>query len=186
MKKIILSMVALASFGFANAQENVVKVNPLSLLGGSDLVAYELKVSEKSSVMLGAGAGGFSFGGAKYSSIGAEVQYRYYFTEALKGWYAGGQVGFESGKVTTDFSGFSINGSSISSSTNSETKYTNFKAGGKAGYQWIFGSGFTLDLNLGLAYKTYNYKSDAGSSDFSGFKASGVLPTFAFALGYAF
>jgi hypothetical protein len=54
----------------------VVKVNTLSLLGVTDLVAYELKISENSSAMLGLGAGGFSVGSLKYSSMGAEVQYR--------------------------------------------------------------------------------------------------------------
>jgi hypothetical protein len=105
----------------------------------------------------------------------------------LKGWHAGGQVGFESGKVETDGSSISFAGGSFAS-VSSETKYTNFKAGAKAGYQWIFGSGFTIDLKLGLAYKSFNYTSAkvGFSADTSGYKLSGVLPTFAFALGYAF
>jgi hypothetical protein len=180
MKKIILTAVAVFGFAFTYAQENVIKANPLALLGGSDLVSYELKLGEKSSISLGAGVGGYNFGGLKYSTSGAELQYRYYFDEALKGWYAGAQAGFISGKVKQDFSGFfgtSIEGNST------ETKFTGIKVGGKAGYQWVLGSGFVIDLNLGAAYNSFKYKGDG---DFSTLKGSGVLPTFAVALGYAF
>ncbi|WP_158980842.1 MULTISPECIES: DUF3575 domain-containing protein [unclassified Flavobacterium] len=176
MKRIILTVAAVFAFGFANAQENVIKVNPLSVLGGTDLVSYELKLGEKTSFLVGAGIGGFKIGDAKYSNLGGEVQYRYYFNEALKGFYAGGQAGYSSGKVEL--------GNSNSSTTTEETKFGSFKVGAKGGYQWIWDSGFSLDLNLGVAYNNFNYK-DSNSST-SSLKASGVLPNFGFGLGYAF
>ncbi|MFC6268017.1 DUF3575 domain-containing protein [Frigoriflavimonas asaccharolytica] len=61
--------------------------------------------------------------------------------------------------------------------------------GVRAGYQWIFGSGFTLDINLRASYKTFTYKYDnAADEEFYGndLKASGVLLTRSFGLGYAF
>jgi Protein of unknown function (DUF3575) len=183
MKKIILSAFALVTFGFASAQESAIKVNPLSLLGGTDLVSYEFKLGEKSTGIVGGGIGGFKIGDAKYSNLGGEVQYRYYFEEALKGWYAGGQVGYSSGKVKFENTvSIDSNGNFVSGS--SETNFGSLKIGAKGGYQWIWDSGFTLDLNLGVAYNSFSYDSSDGA--FSTLKASGVLPNFGFGLGYAF
>jgi hypothetical protein len=182
MKKIILTVITVCAFGFANAQENIIKANPLALLGGTDMVSFEHKLGDKTSVLIGAGIGGFKIGDAKYSNMGAEVQYRYYFNEALKGFYAGGQVGYSSGKVKIE--GFpTISGTSLVTTTN-ETNFGSFKLGGKGGYQWVWDSGFSLDLNVGIAYNNFSYKNSDAS--FSTLKASGVLPNFGFALGYAF
>ncbi len=169
MKKIILTAIAVCAFGFANAQENIIKANPLALLGGTDMVSFEHKLGENTSILLGAGIGGYKIGDAEYSNMGAEVQYRYYFEEAFKGFYAGGQVGYSSGKVKI---------------LSSETNFGSFKLGGKGGYQWVWDSGFSLDLNIGIAYNNFSYKDSSGA--FTSLKASGVLPNFGFGLGYAF
>jgi len=182
MKKIILTAAAVFAFGFANAQENIIKANPLSVLGGTDLLSFEHKIGEHSSAVLGLGYGGFKIGDAKYTNMGAEVQYRYYFDEALKGFYAGGQIGYTSGKVTLDGFSFDSNFNLVSSSN--ETTFSSLKVGAKGGYQWVWTSGFSLDLNLGLAYNNFTYKSSDAA--FSSLKASGVLPNFGFGLGYAF
>ena len=113
MKKIILTAIAVFAFGFANAQENIIKANPLALLGGTDMVSFEHKLGDNTSLVFGAGIGGFKIGGAKYSNMGAEVQYRYYFNEALKGLYAGGQVGYSSGKVKLDNYFGTVNANSV-------------------------------------------------------------------------
>jgi len=182
MKKIFLTAAAVFAFSFANSQENIIKANPLALLGGTDMVSFEHKLDDKTSLVFGAGIGGFKIGGAKYSNMGAEVQYRYYFDEALEGFYAGGQVGYSSGKVKLD-GVLTYSGGAFGTTTN-ETNFGSFKLGGKGGYQWVWDSGFSLDLNLGLAYNNFSYKnSDAA---FSGLEASGVLPNFGFGLGYAF
>jgi hypothetical protein len=183
MKKIFLTAAAVFVFCFANAQENIIKANPLAILGGTDMVSFEHKLDDKTSILFGAGIGGFKIGDAKYSNMGAEVQYRYYFDEALKGFYAGGQVGYSSGKVKLgNVISFDSNLNLVT--TTNETKFGSFKLGAKGGYQWVWDSGFSLDLNLGLAYNNFSYKnSDAA---FSGLEASGVLPNFGFGLGYAF
>jgi hypothetical protein len=171
MKKIILSAVALMAISFAIAQENSVKANPLSFYGGTDLVSFEHKLGYQTSGVVGVGISIFNIGGAKYSSLGGELQYRYYFDEALYGWYAGGQVGYSKGKVTIDGS-------------DSDTNYSAFKLGPKGGYQFLWDSGFTLDLNLGFAYNNFSYANSDGS--FSTLKASGLLPNFGLGLGYSF
>ena len=184
MKKIILTAIAVCGFGFANAQENIIKANPLSLLGGTDLVSFEHKLGDNTSFSIGAGIGGFKIGDAEYSNMGTEVQYRYYFDEALKGFYAGGQVGYSVGKVKLETFDSDFNSPTFGDQITDETNFGSFKLGAKGGYQWVWDSGFSLDLNAGLAYNNFSYKnSDAA---FSGLEASGVLPNFGFGLGYAF
>jgi hypothetical protein len=174
MKKIILTAAAVFVFGFANAQENIIKANPLSILGGTDLLSFEHKIGDHTSAVLGLGYGGFSIGGAKYTNMGAELQYRYYFNEALKGFYGGGQIGYSFGKVTMD---------DFLGGASEDIKFSAIKVGAKGGYQWVWDSGFSLDLNLGLAFNNFKY---ADSTNSVGLKASGVLPNFGFGLGYAF
>ena len=169
MKKIILSAVAVMAFGFMNAQENIIKANPLSLIGGTDLISFERKIGDKTSLLLGLGAGSFKIGDERYSSFGGEIQYRYYFTEALRGFYAGSQLGYSAGKVKL--------------SSSNKIDFGALEIGGKGGYQWVWGSGFSLDLNLGIAHNNFYYED---SSSTIPLKAKGFLPNFGFALGYAF
>ena len=186
MKKLLL-VGAVALMGtFANAQENSIKANPAALLGGSDLITFEHKFSDNMSGVIGAGYGGFKFGGSKYTTYGAGVQGRYYFEEAMTGFYGAAIVDYTSGKVKIEnpFSGIF----GVEETSTNETDLSAIGGGVRAGYQWIFDSGFTIDLNLGASYKSFTYKNDNGSNDndFSGLKASGVLPTGSLGLGYSF
>ncbi len=179
MKKLFIAAIAVMSFGLANAQESAIKANPLALLGGSDLLSYEFGIGESSTLVIGGGIGGYKLGGFKYSSFGGEVQYRYYFDEKLKGWYGGARAGFNSGKVKTDFSGLFGDDSS-----NSETNFTAFGGGVMGGYQFIIGSGFVIDLNLGASFTSFSYDTNDGV--FDTLDGSGIFPRFGFGLGYAF
>lgn len=183
MKKIIFTAITILSIGFASAQENAIKANPLALLGGTDLISYERKVSDNSTASLGLGFATFNFGGVTYTSTGAEVQYRYYFEEALKKWYAGGQVGYTAGKIKQDYSGFGF----TQAQQPDDIKYTSFVVGAKGGYQFVFKNNIIIDLNLGFAYNKFGY-SDTGSQQtfVNTLKGSAILPTFGFAVGYAF
>lgn len=73
-KNFFLTVAAVFQFSFANAQENIIKANPLSFFGGSDLVSLEHKLSDDTSVVIRAGIGEFKIGTDKYSSYGAEAQ----------------------------------------------------------------------------------------------------------------
>ena len=176
-----MTAIAVMTLGAANAQDikNTIKFNPLALLGGnSDLLSYERAINDSQSIMLGAGTGGFKFGDYEYKNSGAELQYRFYFGDVLDSWYAGAQAGFTSGKVT--YTTFDDNFDLASG----EDKFSSIKLGGKFGHQWAFDSGFTIDLNIGAAYRNFNYKGGDDSS--LDLKANGIVPTFAFALGYSF
>ena len=185
MKKIILSAIAIMTIGFANAQENSIKANPLSaLFGGNDLVSFEHKIADKGTLALGLGYSSLTVGETTYADYGAELQYRFYFEDAFKGWYAGPNVGYSAGSVKSEYLSFYGNGGTKTY----EDKRTKLQIGARAGYQWVFGSGFTLDLNLGLAYNkyTYNFGDTTNESLQSGYKASGILPNFGLGLGYTF
>lgn len=52
------------------------------------------------------------------------------------------------------------------------------------GNQWIFGSGFVIDLGGGIGYRSFKYDDNSGV--FTGLKGSGVIPELSFSIGYAF
>jgi len=183
MKKILLiTVLALLSTNTIFAQENAIKINPLAILGGTDLVSYERAFSDNTSGIISAGYGGFKIADVSYKSVGGGLQYRYYFDEALNGWYVGAIAGYQSGDVESE--SITIDGSSVDSS---KFNFTAIGAGAKAGFQWLWDSGFTLELNLGVSYKSFKYDFDNASQEAEfDFSSSGVLPTFGFGLGYAF
>ncbi|MBA5246005.1 DUF3575 domain-containing protein [Marnyiella aurantia] len=187
----LLFLGAVALCGVVSAQENSIKANPAALLGGSDLVTYERKLSDNITGVIGAGIGGFKLGGYKYESFGGGLQGRYYFDEALTGFYGAVIGDYITGKVemnSADF-GFNFGDMGADADVNSETDFSAFGGGLRAGYQWVFDSGFTLDLNGGASYKFYDYKSDTQSGeDFTtaGLKGNGILPAGSVGLGYTF
>ncbi len=190
MKKLFL-VGALAIAGIMSAQENSIKANPAALLGGSDLVTFERKLSDNITGVVGAGIGGFKFGGYKYQSLGGGLQGRYYFNEAMTGFYAGVIADYLAGKVEMDTAGFSgiIGGTSTTTTSKSEADFSAIGGGLRAGYQWIFDSGFTLDVNGGASYKSYNYKwKSTADETFYGdkLKGNGIMPGGSVGIGYSF
>lgn len=176
MKKTILvisaafiCMAAVAQKGDGGKQ-NVVKVNPLGILFGVASVGYERVLDAKSSVQFNAYFGGLSVAGNKYTNLGAGVDYRRYFgssSEAPKGFYVSPGVGVLNTKVKV--------GSSNGTATGVSLKAV-------AGNQWVFGSGFVIDLNGGIQYTNITPKINGVNYD----KYSGVYPAIGFSLGYAF
>ncbi|MDA0176454.1 DUF3575 domain-containing protein [Mesoflavibacter profundi] len=184
MKKLfVLAAFILLGATAVNAQQNVVKVNPLALLGGSDLVSYERAFGEKTSGIISGAVGGFKIGDVKYKSAGAGLQFRYYFDEVLSGWYGGAIADYQSGTVESESTTFTFDGDV--STESDDFDFSSFGGGLKIGHQWVWDSGFTLDLNLGASYKSFDYDLNDPQEE-ERYKASGVLPTFGFGLGYAF
>lgn len=191
MKK-LLTVAAFCIAGLAAAQENSIKANPLAILGGSDLISYEHRLSDNISAVIGAGFGGYKIAGSKYSSAGAGIQGRYYFNEAISGFYGAAVVDFNMGKVKIDnsFGGIFIDPTNPSvTTTSAEAKWSGIGGGLRAGYQWIFDSGFTLDVNGGASYRSFNYKWDNSAQEtfyMDNVKANGILPAGSIGIGYSF
>lgn len=182
MRKVLFAAMLFLGATTANAQEegngqNIIKVNPLGLIFGSANVGYERALNEKSSFVIAPQFGGFKLGGMKYSSFGAGAQYRLYFSKtktAPEGFYAAPALTFTSGKVTWD----------DGTDTKEETKFSSYGGGALVGNQWIFNSGFVIDLGAGVMYQKFNYKDDTNNS--FAFKGSAMLPALSFSIGYNF
>ena len=155
MKRILILGMLLFAFNITNAQTNIVKANPLGLAFGIANAGYEFATTDSQTATIS----GIYFNILDIAGVGAGLEYRFYFGgEALKGWHAGPTVGYFS--LEDDFN----NSASV------------FSAGGEAGYQWIFGKHFALDLFAG-------YAAILGGDDLSGFNDSAT--SLGVNLGYA-
>ncbi len=166
----------------AQERSNSIKVNPLALWDGSDLLSYERAVSKHSSLLLGVGVGAFRLGGSKYKSQGASLQYRYYFTEAINKLYLGALIHYQGGEVKTGKEGtvdFFLSPLFI----NQNVDFQSLGGGFKTGCQWTNEGGLTLDLNIGVSYLSLRYKERSFNT--VALKEKGIIPTFGFGLGYS-
>jgi hypothetical protein len=170
-KALLLSVMVMALAMTANAQDNVIKTNPIGLAFGNFNVTYERVLNDKSSVL---GSANFRFGlfGIDVFNFGLGAGYRYYFTHANKdvptGFYVNPQAGFGFGSVTEE--------------DVVDNSFTTFGIGAELGYQWAWTSGFVLDLGIGP-----NYTVISGDVDDVGFDStSGILPSVTIAIGFAF
>ncbi len=162
---------------------NSIKTNPLSMIFGTFGAQYERKIGDNMSVALTLGFYSRSTGilGMEYSYSGFSInpEFRYYFEEAIEGWYVSPYVTFTMINEKMAFTGYE----------EFNNKITVFGGGAVGGRQWIWG-GFTLDLYAGVGYTsmsyTYDDKYDENMIFASGLSFSGVLPVFGAAIGYSF
>lgn len=177
MKKLFVVTFAVFSTGIFAQQKNSVKVNPVSLVfgGGSDLVSYERAINEHSSIGVSAGYAKFTVNSYVYNYTGGNAFYRYYTKEVLNGFYVSGSLGVGGGRTT-----YTSNNKSM------KDNYTAFDIGALIGYQWLFSSGFTIDVNGGASYMSLSYKEDNKMPRPNNVKGSAFLPTLGVGLGYSF
>ncbi|SEH49062.1 DUF3575 domain-containing protein [Chryseobacterium culicis] len=177
MRKIIF-LGAITLFATINGQQkNSIKVDPLSIIvgGGASLISYERVISNHSTVGIGTGFATFKVDDYKYNYIGANIFYRYYFKEALNGFYLTGSTGFGGGraKYTAD-------------KKKLKNTYTMLDVTARLGYQWVWKSGFTLDLNAGAHFMAISYKEDNFSKNPVKAEEAAILPNIGVGLGYSF
>ena len=175
MLAIAIMAIGTTAFGQKDGGDklNVVKVNPLGLLFGSASVAYERAINEKSSIQVNGSFGGLSVGGVKYTNFGGGLDYKIYLSKtksAPEGFYASPGAGFYSLKVKE------VGGTSVSGS--------GFIVKGVVGNQWIWESGFSLDLFGGINYYAGGKIKGSGGVEYT--KFNGVLPALGVSIGYAF
>lgn len=151
MKKILLIAFSALILTNAKAQdaENTVKINPLSALLRIGSVFYERKLNENSSLQLGVAYTGLKLDDVKFTGLAITPEYRYYFKQkAISGVYTAPFLRYQNYNVKdgTD-----------------EGKYTSFGGGILIGRQWVYGSGFVLDLFFGPSYNNGDFKVKSGS-----------------------
>ena len=168
MKKLILSLVFVAFAFSMSAQSNVVKTNPLALAFGNFNATYERVLGTSSSVLI-SGQYMYKLLGIDVSLAGFGIGYRYYFTHINKpvpgGFYINPLAKMSFGSATND-DGDTYDAKSVG-------------VGVELGYQWVWTSGFVLDLGIGPMYSKVK-----GANDSEGF--TGTLPSATLAIGYAF
>ncbi len=164
--------------------KNVIKINFNTDLGDGGIpLAWELRTKPRQSLQLGVAFTYYTDGDYKKSGIGFNPEYRFYLSKnktGIAGIYAGPSVSVNFLKVRDYF--YSNGGTTDLVTYNTSL----FSIGGVFGHQWVWTSGFALDLNIGLGFRTSNISnrpSQYGSyqDDFEGF-----VPKLGVAIGYAF
>ncbi|GAA4368179.1 hypothetical protein GCM10023185_40700 [Hymenobacter saemangeumensis] len=184
MKKVLLTLGILGCGSLAaNAQDNAIKLNVTSLLFGIGNGSFEHKLSDQSSLQLGAFYASYgSDESGKFTGFGITPEYRFYVTgESMQGLFIGPFVRFQNFNIS------STSTFGTSTSTDKST-LTTFGGGVNVGYQWIFGGHFSMEPFLRLGYNAGKPKSDNnGNVDYTGlsyFTGTSVLP--GLNLGFAF
>lgn len=178
MKQLFFSLLMLAmaapSFAQNSARNNppedgvkqVVKTNPLALAFGNFNGTYERLLNDKSSFLVSANYQ-YRLFGVDVNALGVGAGWRYYLTNANKpvpaGFYIQPQASASFGNV-------------------SDANYTTVGIGAELGYQWVWSSGFALDLGIGPQYTFLSGEVDDIEFNSDG----GFLPTATLAIGYAF
>lgn len=148
--------------------KNIIKINPLGVLFGSFSMSYERLITPNSSLQFNANYGNINLFDIKIGTYGAGVDYRLYFSKnriAPEGFYFSPGVSYAT---------LSIDDVSISA----------FELRGVAGYQWIWDSGFQLELFIGPNYTFVDDISFADDTIIG--EISGVNGTIGFSIGYNF
>ncbi len=171
-KRLFVFVVAIlfATAGISQSFEHVVKTNPIGLAFGNLNLKYEKTIGTTSSVLIGANYI-YKLLGVEINGYGFNLGYRYYFTNKKKdipsGFYVMPQAKYSSAGSGND-------------------KITDISFGAEVGYQWAFDSGFTLDLGAGPLYHILTIEDN--NTNTGAFNQTGnyILPSFTFAIGYAF
>ena len=151
MKKTILIAIAVFAFFGAAAQEakNTIKINPLSALLKTGSVFYERKLNEGTSLQLGVAYTGIKLDDTKFEGLAITPEVRFYLKQkAISGLYAAPFLRYQNYSVTDG--------------TDKGT-YTSFGGGALIGRQWVYGSGFVLDIFFGPSFNSGDYKVKLGT-----------------------
>ena len=155
MKKILLVTVLTACAfipkSFAQSANNTIKINPISALIRTGSVFYEHKLAEKTSFQIGVAYTGLKLDETKFSGLALTPEYRIYPKgNALSGLYLGPYARYQNYTVKDDIN---------------KGSYTSFGGGLVMGRQWVYNSGFTLDIFFGPSYNSGKVKADDGSDE---------------------
>lgn len=169
-KKIVFIIAALVvSMSLAAQSAQAIKIGPLGFLIGSYNLRYERAIDFNSSFQLSANYYNFKLFGIATNGYGADVAYRYYFKESLKGVYVAPVLGL------------AFNETYVSKNSDVKGKFSYLGLGATVGYQIVSHSGFVTDLGIG-----YGYNIELGKDDNLISSYSFAVPKFTLAIGYKF
>lgn len=158
----------------AAAYDMNVRVNPLGLAFGIIGAEVDFKVGESMTVGPSLGILSTSLGTTSLNAyqIGARANFYLSGPAISDGWFAAPYASFLPMTIK---------------SGNASASWSSFSAGALFGYQWVWESGFNMDVGLGASY--YSTASSVTADDGSSLSVpgfSGILPAFEWSVGYAF
>ncbi len=157
-----------------SAEKNVLKVNTLSLILGTGSIFYDRELSDMTSAQLGLAYLSYKFSDTRFSGLIVTPEFRIYpKKDALDGFYIAPYLRYQKFTVKN-------------TSDDSRGSLTSMGGGILFGRQWIYDSGFTMDLFFGGHYSSSSVKVDSGTDSFDSDVFSGFKPRIGFALGFAF
>ena len=170
------TVVSTAAFQTSNTQasnQNVLKVNTLSLLLGTGSIFYERKLAENRSAQAGVAFLRYKFDETTFTGLILTPEYRFYIRgNALSGPYLAPY-----GRIQN----FSLK------SGQDKGTYRNLGGGVLFGRQWVTNSDFTMDLFFGGHYGNGKISVESGDEeDFETDEFEGFRPRIGFAIGFAF
>ena len=156
MRKLLLVVVLFTAAyfkGYAQSEKNTIKINPLSALLRTGSIFYEHKLSEKTSVQLGAAYTGMKISDTKFSGVSLTPEFRFYPKQnALNGLYTAAFLRYQDYRVKDEESA-------------AKGSYSSFGGGVLIGRQWVYSSAFTLDIFFGPSFNSGKVKADDGSNE---------------------
>lgn len=167
MKKYLFSaLLAMLICNMVQAQQTIVKLNPLSLIFVTGNFAAERTINDKSSVQLGLAYSGFKLGDGEfktsYNGFSVVPEYRFYVTDkpAPAGFFVGPFGVFRS--YTTKQT---VPASFEEGSYEAKSNIKIFGGGLNAGYQIVTDSGFTVEFFAGPCFSSSTSKVIDGNED---------------------
>jgi hypothetical protein len=180
MKKVIILFLAV-SFAFPSfsqekpqvaPENNVLKINALSLFLGTGSVFYERKLSDATSGQLGLAYVGLKYQDTKFSGIILTPEVRIYPRKnAIDGFYVAPYLRYQNYTLQ---------------SGSDKGTLSSMGGGFLFGREWITKSGFTMDLFFGGHYGSSNIKVKSGTDNFKTDFITGFGIRVGFAIGFAF
>lgn len=174
MKKLLLTAVIASSIFAAKAQDakNTIKINPLSAFLSTGSVFYERKLDENSSLQLGVAYSGLKLNDIGYHGVVITPEYRFYTgKKAIEGLYFAPFLRYQHFNVKAN---------------ENEGNLSTYGGGILLGRQWVFTTGFALDLFAGPSYSSGDYKITAGSEPNLSGNIEGMGIRIGIALGLGF
>lgn len=166
MKKYLLVILTIAILGTTttvSAQSNAVKVNIFSLLVRTGSFFYERALNDNMTAQLGFFYTGYKLSDTKFTGFGITPEFRYYFDEALHGFYAAPYLRYQSFTLSADYIDYDINGNPYNETA--KATLSTFGGGALIGHQWCLGDIVTLDIFLGPGFNAGSIKVTEGDAN---------------------
>ena len=178
MKRLSIAFLLACTLFYAypvKAQQNVVKMNFLSLIVKTFNVSYERVIDENNSFQLGVLYTGAKIGDTKLTGFGITPEYRFYLseTEAPNGVYVAPYLRYNNLELKDELS-------------TSEATLSSIGGGLIIGKHWIFKEKVSFDLFIGPSYVSASIKVKSGTTTYDTGVFDGFGLRFGITLGLGF